>query len=274
MTRYETLPGTTDVVYSTIREAFTSTVLSVQPGRTIYETSVVTEEGDTLTATLSSVETITVSSCSIPIGPVTPPVVLTRTLPGVTYTSFVTAPEFNNSVVVTSTQVITAPGGQTTVTEYETETVQGSTFTAPGGETIVTEYETKTAQGSTFTAPGESATTTEWATRTVPGENSTITSTETTTCYETVTATPEGPVSPARETTICATSYITKDLPAAYTVSETCSDATVTITASKDGWGKPGGYGPHSTATGDWGDDKPSGYGDPVASSTGYWRRR
>jgi hypothetical protein len=315
----------------------------VQPGHTIYETSISIKEGPTLTATLHSVQTLTTATCSIPVGPVSAPsaLTLTRTLPGETYTSFVTssctphgpskplatitvthrpskptdtitvthsspgstftsfhtAPGFNNSVVRTSiitrtitgpTIVHTAPGDQTTLTEYRTTTLPGSTFTAPGGKHTLTEY--ATLPGSIITSIINH-----------PGENSTTTTTETTTCYETVStcsATPYGPVSPPHETTIytteyltkslpttytahqtCSdstvTDYITKTLPTTYTAYETCSDSTVTVTASSTGWDESGGYGDHrgSHSGGDWG-DKPSGYGDGAASSTGgSWRR-
>lgn len=265
ITRYETLPGSTDVVYSTIREVSTSTIFSVQPGRTVFETSIQTEEGGTSIA----YQTLTVSSCSTPVGPATPPVVLTRTLPGVTHTSFVTIPGSNNSVVQTQiitsvlpgpTQVITAPCGQTTATRYETLTLPGSTYTALSGGTTITEYSTRTLPGFTITSVVSQ-----------PGSNTTIT--ETKTCYETTTASPEGPVSPARESTIYATSYITKELPTTYTADQTCSETTVFITASDSGWDKPDGYRPHSTATDEeWG-DKPSSYGGSASFPTGSWRR-
>jgi hypothetical protein len=294
-------------VYSTILSAFTSTIISVQPGRTVYETSISTKEGPTLTATLHSVQTLTTATCSIPVGPVSAPsaFTLTRTLPGETYTSFVTssctpyrpskptatitlthslpgatftsfhtAPGFNNSVVRTSiitrtisgpTIVHTAPGDRTTLTEYRTTTLPGPTLTAPGGKHTLTEY--ATLPGSIVTSIINH-----------PGENSTITSTETTTCYETVSscsATPHGPVSPPHETTVYATNYITKTLPTTYTAYATCSDSTITVTASSTVWDEAGGYGDHrgSHSGGDWG-DKHSGYGDAAASSTGgSWRR-
>jgi hypothetical protein len=294
-------------VYSTILSAFTSTIISVQPGRTVYETSISTKEGPTLTATLHSVQTLTTATCSIPIGPVSAPstliltktlpgetytsivspsctphgpvkppttITLTHTLPGATFTSFYTAPGYNHSVVRTSvitrtisgpTIVQTAPGDRTTLTEYQTTTLPGLTFTAPGGKHTLTEYATETLPGSIITSIINH-----------PGENSTITSTETTTCYETVSTCSATPVSPPHpETTIYATEYITKTLPTTYTAHETCSDATITVTASSKGWDEGGGYGDHSSshAGGDWG-GKHSGYGDAAASSTGGgWRR-
>jgi hypothetical protein len=153
----------------------------------------------------------TVTSCSFPIGPVSQPATttITQTLPGATYTSFLTAPGFNYSIVYTSfvtrpgpTFITTAPGAQTTVTEYETETLPGATFTAPGGSITYTPYATQTLPGSTVTSVVFQ-----------PGDNTTITRTETTTCYETVStcsASPTGPASSPRETTIFATDYITK----------------------------------------------------------------
>jgi hypothetical protein len=160
----------------------------------------------------------------------------------------------------------TAPGDRTTLTEYRTTTLPGSTFTAPGGKHTLTEY--ATLPGSVITS-----------TINHPGENSTVTSTETTTCYETVSsscsATPHGPVSPPHETTIYATNYITKTLPTTYTAYATCSDSTVTVTASSKGWDESGGYGSHSSShSGDW-EGKPSAYGEAAAasSSEGFWRR-
>lgn len=326
ITKYSTLPGSTAVVYSTIRSAYTSTVISIQPGRTIYETSISTEEGATFTATLNSVQTITVTSYSVPIGPATPPAItvtrtlpgatltsfvtasatscspvgpespqatitLTRTLPGATFTSFFTAPGYNHSSVYTSivtlqgpTVVSTAPGARTTITEYETRTLPGATLTVPGGSVALTQYATKTLPGATYTAPGGSFTFTQYATKTLPGatitsvayqpgENSTVT--ETTTCFETVSscsATPIGPVSSPRETTVYATDYVTKVVPTTYTADATCHDVTVTITASSSGWDdKPGDYGPHTSSEG-WG-DKPSGYGGAHTTATGSWKR-
>jgi hypothetical protein len=43
--QYSTLPAATEVIYSTVESAYTSTVLSVQPGRTIDETLISSEEG-------------------------------------------------------------------------------------------------------------------------------------------------------------------------------------------------------------------------------------
>lgn len=228
----------------------------MQPGRTIYETSISTERGPTVT------------SCSFPIGPVSQlsTATVTWTLPGTTFTSFLTAPGFNHSSVYTSfitqqgpTFVSTAPGVRTTITEYGTKTLPG----APGGSITYTQYATKTLPGSTITSIIYQ-----------PGENSTITSTETTTCYETVStcnASPTGPISPPRETTIYATNYITKTIPGVpttYTADATCHDVTVTLTASSSGWDKPGGYGSQT-----WDDSKPSGYGGPATTSSGYWKR-
>jgi hypothetical protein len=84
ITQYSTLPGATEVIYSTIESAYTSTVVSVQPGRTIYETMISSEEGATLTTTLNSVKTVT--CCTAPVGPATGPleITYTRTLPGAT----------------------------------------------------------------------------------------------------------------------------------------------------------------------------------------------
>jgi hypothetical protein len=175
------------------------------------------------------------------------------------------------------------------LTEYQTTTLPGSTFTAPGGKHTLTEYATETLPGSIITSIINH-----------PGENSTITSTETTTCYETVSTCSATPVSPPHpETTIYATEYITKTLPTTYTAHETCSDATVTdtitktlpttytayetcsdstitVTASSKGWDEGGGYGDHSSshAGGDWG-GKHSGYGDAAAASStgGAWRQ-
>jgi hypothetical protein len=81
VTEYSTISGATEIVYTTIESAYTSTIVSVQPGLTIYETSVSTEEGTTVT------------SCSFPIGPVSQPATttVTQTLPVATYTSYVTA---------------------------------------------------------------------------------------------------------------------------------------------------------------------------------------
>ena len=252
----------------------------------IYETSVSTEKGATVT------------SCSFPIGLVSQSVTITQTLPGATYTSFftattpcsipvgpqsppatitltrtsfLTAPGFNHSSVYTSfvtqqgpTFVSTAPGVRTTITEYGTKTLPGPTFTAPGGSTTYTQYATKTLPGSTITSIIYQ-----------PGENSTTTSTETTTCYETIStcsASPTGPAPPPRETTIYATNYITKTIPGipkTYTADATCSDTTITVTASSSGWDKPGGgYGSQT-----WDDGKPSQYGGPATTSSGYWRR-
>lgn len=292
ITQYSTLPGSTVVVYSTIRSAYTSTVVSVQPGRTIYETSISTEEGATLTATLSGVQTVTVS-CIIPVGPATPAatLTLTRTLPGETFASFLTGATTSCSVPVGP---VTPPA---TITL--TRTLPGATFTsfftAPGFNHSIVQTATVTSllSGSTVTLPGGSATTTEFATRTLPGSISTITSiasqpdedstiistateTETTTCYETETvstcdASPTGPVSPPRETTVYATHYITEAQPTTttYTADATCSDSTTTITAS-GGWDKPGTYGPHSSSPGDWDSSKPFGYG-PVSNSDDSW---
>jgi hypothetical protein len=247
ITQYSTLPGSTEFVYSTIRSAYTSTIVSVQPGRTIYETSVSTQQGATIT------------SCSFPVGPASQPATttITQTLPGATYTSFLTAPGFNYSIVYTSfitrpgpTFISTAPGAQTTITERETETLPGTTFTAPGGSITYTQYATKTLPGSV------------------------ITNTETTTCYETVStcsASPTGPASPPSETTIFATDYITKTIPGiptTYTADATCSDTTITVTASSSGWDEPGGYGSQT-----WEDSKPTPYGGAPTTSSGYWKR-
>lgn len=157
----------------------------------------------------------------------------------------------------------TATGVRTTITEYGTKTLPGATFTAPGGNITYTQYATKTLSGPTVTSVVYQ-----------PGENSTITSTETTTCYETVStcsASPTGPISPARETTIYATDYITKTIPGiptTYTADATCHNVTVTLTASSSGWDKPGSYGSQT-----WDDSKPSQYGSPATTSSGYWRR-
>lgn len=247
----------------------------MQHGSTIHETSVLTEEGST--AILSSVQTIFVPSCSTPIGPVSVPTTVTETLRGATYTSFVTAPGFNHSIVVASmvttflpgsTLVTTAPGERSTVTEYETETLPGSTFTASGGSATITEFATRTLPGSTITVI------------TGPGENATITSIETTTCYETIskcnTLPPVGPVSIPSVTTIYATSYVTRTLPTTLSVGTTCEASTVTITLSSDGWSTPTGYGPHGGPPGSW-SNKPSQEGGALTASstksTGYWRR-
>lgn len=169
-----------------------------------------------------------------------------------------------NEETTTLTSVVTLPGeattklagGQTTFTEYETTTLAGGSFT-------LTEFATKTLPGSTITSIIDQ-----------PGENSTITSTETTTYYETIStcnATPIGPVSSPQATTIYATNYVTKLVPK--TAQATCSDSTITVTASSGDWDKPDGYGPHSSSSGDWG-DKPDGYGGAAApTSTGSWKR-
>lgn len=293
ITQYSTIPGSTAVVYSTIRSAYTSTIVSVQPGRTIYETSISTEEGETLTATLSSIQALTVSSCTVPVGPATPAatLTLTRTLPGATFASFLTGATPSCSVPVGP---VTPPA---TITL--TRTLPGATltsfFTAPGFNHSIVQTATVTSllPGSTVTLPGGSSTVTEFATRTLPGSTSTITSvvnqpgedntitstateTETTTCYETETvstcnASPTGPASPPRETTVYATHYVTERLPTTttYTADATCSDSTITITAS-GGWDKPGTYGPHSSSPTDWDSGKPSGYG-PVSNSDDSW---
>lgn len=260
----------------------------MQPGRTIYETSISTERGPTVTscslpigpvsqpvtitqrlpgATYTSFFTAT-ASCSVPVGPESPSatVTQTRTMPDFTFTSFLTAPGFNHSSVYTSfitqqgaTFVSIAPGVRTTITKYGTKTLPG----APEGSTTYTQYATKTLPGSTITSVIYQ-----------PGENSTITSTETTPCYETAStcnASPTGPISPPRETTIYATDYITKTIPGiptTYTSDATCSDATVTVTASSSGWDKPDGYGSQT-----WDDSKPSQYGGAATTSSGYWRR-
>lgn len=157
----------------------------------------------------------------------------------------------------------TAPGVRTTITEYGTKTLPGSTFTAPGGSTTYTQYATKTLPGSTITSVIYQ-----------PGENSTVTRTETTTCYETVStcsASRTGPASPPRETTIYATDYVTKTIPGiptTYTADATCSDITITVTASSSGWDKPDGYGSQT-----WEDGKPSGYGGATATRSGHWTR-
>jgi len=192
------------------------------------------------------------------------------TAPGATFTSFLTAPGFNHSIVYTSfvtrpgpTFVTTAPGALTTVTERQTETLPGATFTAPGGSITYTQYATKTLLGSTITSVVFQ-----------PGANTTITSTETTTCYETVStcsASPTGPASPPHETTVYATDYITKTIPGiptTYTADGTCSDTTITVTASSGGWDKPDGYGSQT-----WDDGKPSGYGGASTTGGGSWRR-
>lgn len=254
---YHTLPGSTAVVYSTIA----STVVSVQPGRTIHETSVTTE---------------------VPVGPVSQPstIYLTQTLPGKTYTSFLTAPGYNHSIVYTSfvtrpgpTVVDTAPGALTTVTEFQIKSL-------PGGSVVYTQFATKTLPGAVTTSIIYQ-----------PGENSTITSTETTTCYETETistcsASPTAPVSPPHEITVYATNYITETAkPTTYTAEATCSDKTITITASSSGWDKPSEYGPHSTSeswdkpsdygshstSDDW-DHKPSSYGGAASTHGGSWK--
>ena len=291
ITKYSTLPGSTEIVYSTIKSAYTSTVISVHPGRTIYETSVSTEEGATVTscslpigpvsqpitstvtqtlpgATYTSFFTAT-PSCSTPVGPESPPATIThtRTLPGLTLTSVFTAPGFNHSSVYTSfvtrpgpTFVTTALGPKTTITEFETKTLPGATITAPGGSLTYTHYSTKTLPGATVTSIVFQ-----------PGENGTVTSTETTTCFETVSATcsasPTAPALPPRETTIYATNYFTKTIPTTYTADATCTDKTVTITASSGTWDKPGSYGSQT-----W-DDKPSGYGGAATTSGGSWKR-
>jgi hypothetical protein len=320
ITLYSTLPGATEVIYSTIKSAYTSTVVSVRPGRTIYEILISSEEGATSTTTLNSIQTVTSwsipvgpvsgpseitytrtlpgatytgfitateTSCSIPVGPESPPATITltqtRTLPGATLTSFYTAPGFNHSSVYTSivtrpglTFTITAPGASATVTQYETTTLPGATLTAPGGSITLTQYATRTLPGATITSIAYQ-----------PGENSTFTSisTETTTCYETETeiisscsASPTGPLSPPSQTTVYATDYVTQTVPTTYTYTyapeTTCSDVTVTITASSSGWddaGKPGGYGPHTSSEG-WG-GKPSGYGGASSTGGGSWRR-
>jgi hypothetical protein len=308
ITQYSTLPGATQVIYSTIESAYTSTVVSVQPGRTIYETLISSEEGATLTTTLNSVQTVT--SCTAPVVTATGPleITYTRTLPGATYTSFITATETSCSIpvgpesppaTITLTQTRTLPGA--TFTSFYTApgfnhssvytsvvTRQGPTFTitAPGNSATVTQYETTTLPGATFTAPGGSIT----LTRTLPGatitsiayqpgENSTFTSTatETTTCYETETisscsASPTGPVSPPSETTVYATDYVTKSVPTTYTYTytpeTTCSDVTVTITASSSGWEDGSGGYGPHTSSDGWG-GKPSGYGNGGAASTG-----
>jgi hypothetical protein len=298
VTQYSTLPAATEVIYSTIESAYTSTMVSVQPGRTIDETLIFSEEGATLTITLNSVQTVT--SCTFPVGPATGPleITYTRTLPGATYTSFITesplatvtltqtrtlpgstfasfytAPGFNHSSVYTSivtrqgpTFTITAPGASATVTQYETTTLPGATLTAPGGSITLTQYATRTLPGSTITSIAYQ-----------PGENSTFTSTttsiETTTCYETETvsscsASPTGPVSPSSETTVYATETLPTTYTYTYTPEATCSDVTVTITASSSSWEDgPGGYGPHTSSEG-WG-GKPSEYGN----GGGSWRR-
>jgi hypothetical protein len=273
-------------------------VVSVQPGRTIYETLISSEEGATSTKTLNSVQTVT--SWSIPVGPASGPleITYTRTLPGVTYTSFITATETSCSIpvgpesppatitltqprtlpVATFTSFYTAPGFNHSSVYTSVVTRPGPTFTitAPGNSATVTQYETTTLPGSTITRIAYQ-----------PGENSTSTSTatETMTCYETemvssCSASPTGPVSPPFETTVYATNYVTQTVPTTYTYTytyapeTTCSDVTVTITASSGGWEDgPGGYGPH-TSSGEWG-GKPSGYGDAGAASTsgGSWRR-
>jgi len=260
---------------STIYETYISTkegpthkaTLKSVETQSIYETSISIKEGPTHTATFNSVETLTESIYSVPIQPVTAPptLTLTRTLPGEIYTSFVTssciptppatitltrtsfytAPGYNHSVVRTSiishtvpgpTIVNTAPGSQTTLTEYRTKMLPGSTLTVPGGKSTLTEYATRTLPGSTITSVINH-----------PGENSTITTTETTTCYETVSTCSVTPVSPPRGMTIYETNYITKTLPTTYTAYATCSDSTVTITASSKGWDKSGGYESHSS---------------------------
>ncbi|GAB7327628.1 hypothetical protein MBLNU13_g11472t2 [Cladosporium sp. NU13] len=277
ITKFSTLPGLTEIVYSTVRSAYTSTIVSVQPGRTIYETFVSTEKGATVTSYSFPVGPVsqpstTTPSCSIPIGPESLPATVTQTstLPGITFTSFLTAPGFNHSSVYTSfitqqgpTFVSTAPGVRTTITEQKTRTIPGPTFTAPGGSFTYTQYATKTLPGSTITSIIYQ-----------PGENSTITNTETTTCYETVStcsASPTGPASPPREITIYAMDYITKTIPGiptTYTADATCHDVTITLTASSSDWDKPDGYGSQT-----WDDIKPSQYGGAAATSSGYWRR-
>ena len=163
VTEYSTLPGSIEIVYSTIESAYTSTIVSVQPGPTIYETFVSTEESATVTscsfpvgpASYPATTTITQTlpgatyksfltatpSCSVPVGPESPPatVTYTQTLPGVTLTSIFTAPGYNHSSIYTSfitrpgiTFTTTAPGAETTITELVTKTLPGATFTAPG----------------------------------------------------------------------------------------------------------------------------------------------
>lgn len=241
--------------------------------------------------TQTSFVTAPTPSCTIPIGPVTAPptITVTRTLPGATFTSFYTAPGFNQSIIYTSvvTSVLPGPtitstisGAGATLTEYETRTLPGATFTAPGGSFTLTEYATKTLPGSVSTIT---------SIVNQPGEDSTITTTETTTYYETIStcdASPTGPIPPPRETTIYATNYITKTIPTTYTADATCSDSTITITATSGGWDKPGGYGPGSSSSDGWEDkpssygsdwtDKPSGYGGPDAAPTksdDSWKR-
>lgn len=275
--------------------------MSIQPGRTVYETSISTEKGATITSTLNNFQTLTVTTCSALVSPATPPstatitrtlpgatytsfftatattcsplvgpesplatVTLTRTLPGATFTSFFTAPGYNHSSIYTT--YVAGPTVATTVTQYETRTLPGATFTAPGGSVTLTQYATTTLPGATITSIV-----------TQPGENSTIISTETTTCYETVStcsASPISPVSPASPpstATVYATNYITKTIPTTYTAGLTCSDVTITITAPTSDWDQPGGYGGHSSSE-SWG-DKPSGYGGAHTTSVGSWRR-
>jgi hypothetical protein len=159
--------------------------------------------------------------------------------------------------------VTTVAGPLTTITKYETKTLPGEIVTAPTGSTTFTQYATETLPGATITSTAYQ-----------PGKNNTITSTETTTCYETIStcsASPTGPISPPRETTVYATDYVTKVIPTTYTADATCSDVTVTITASSGGWDKPDTYGPHSSSKG-WGDE-PSGYGGAHTTGYGSWRR-
>jgi hypothetical protein len=177
-------------------------------------------------ATYTSFITATETFCSIPVGPESPPATITltqtRTLPGATFTSFYTAPGFNHSSVYTS--VVTRQGPTFTIT-------------APCNSATVMQYETTTLPGATLTAPGGSIA----LTRTLPGatitsiayqpsENSTFTFTttsiETATCYETETASscsasPTGFVAPPRETTVYATDYVTKSVPTTYTYTYT-----------------------------------------------------
>lgn len=261
--------------------------MSVQPSRTIYEISVSTEKGATLT------------SCSFPVGPVSQPstATITQTLPGAIHTSFVTASTSCSApigpasppatIFLTRTSFLTAPGANRSSVYTSFITQEGPTFvsTAPATRTTITEYGTRTLPWPTYTAPEGSITFTQYATKTLPGstitsvvfqpgENTTITSTETTTCYETVStcsASPMGPISPPRETTIYAAEYITKtilSIPTTYTADATCHDKTITLTASSSGWDRPGGYGSQT-----WDDSKSSQYGGPATTSSGYWRR-
>jgi hypothetical protein len=294
VTQYSTLPAATEVIYSTIESAYTSTMVSVQPGRTIDETLIFSEEGATLTITLNSVQTVT--SCTFPVGPATGPleITYTRTLPGATYTSFITASETSCSIpvgpesppaTVTLTQTRTLPGS--TFASFYTApgfnhssvytsivTRQGPTFTitAPGASATVTQYETTTLPGATLTAPGGSITLTQYATRTLPGstitsiayqpgENSTFTSTttsiETTTCYETetVSSCSASPTGPVSPSSE-TTVYATETLPTTYTYTYTpeATCSDVTVTIT--------------ASSSSW-EDGPGGYG-PHTSSEGW----